>query len=394
MPKQRTVLTIFVATPGDVSSERAILEDVVRELNTTWGSTLGVQLDLVSWLTHARPGMGIDAQDVINQQITDDYDIFVGVMWTRFGTPTGRAGSGTEEEFNRALGRYHANPDSVKVMFYFKDEALPPSSLDLRQYEKIVEFKRHLGAEGALYWNFTADFESFLRLHLAREIQAWLSTQSSNNSGPSENLTVVGSTPAITSSVVEAEEERGLLDYAEAFSSHFAQLHDSQARLIAHLDHLNERIHERTDEQNKANAEHPGDFAVMKRIANGLAGDMQQFVTRVEAELPVFGSEMQETMQSFSMALTLAGDFGPGALGDMTELRSNVEKMAASLYGSMESTISFQQTIAGSPRLTTEYNRAKRSAVALLDRLTDEMRTGYSLLQQVLRAIDGLELPA
>ena len=44
-------------------------------------------------------GLGIDAQDVINRQL-GEYDIFLGIMNTRFGSPTHRADSGTEEEFD------------------------------------------------------------------------------------------------------------------------------------------------------------------------------------------------------------------------------------------------------------------------------------------------------
>jgi hypothetical protein len=114
----------------DVEDERGKLEDIIRELNESWSRMLDIRLDLVRWETHAYPGMGIDSQDVINEQIPDDYDLFVGIMWCRYGTPTGRAGSGTVEEFQRAKARYDENPSSVKLMMYFKDEPIPPSHLD------------------------------------------------------------------------------------------------------------------------------------------------------------------------------------------------------------------------------------------------------------------------
>ena len=47
--------------------------------------------------------MGSDPQQIINSQVSDEYDIFIGILWTRFGTPTERAGSGTEEEFSWSL---------------------------------------------------------------------------------------------------------------------------------------------------------------------------------------------------------------------------------------------------------------------------------------------------
>ncbi len=73
MARQEHVLSVFVASPGDVEAKRCKLEDVIRELNVTWSRELDVRLDLVRWETHAYPGMGTDAQDVINAQIPDDY---------------------------------------------------------------------------------------------------------------------------------------------------------------------------------------------------------------------------------------------------------------------------------------------------------------------------------
>src|SRR5713226_3508562 len=116
MARSETVVTAFLASPSDVEAERAKLEDVVQELNLTWSKTLGMRLDLLRWETHAYPGVGHDAQDVINQQIGDEYDIFIGIMWGRFGSSTERADSGTEEEFRRARERHEKNPH-VRTMF-------------------------------------------------------------------------------------------------------------------------------------------------------------------------------------------------------------------------------------------------------------------------------------
>ena len=58
-------------------------------------------LEAVRWESHCNPGVGSNVQSVINEQIGPT-DIYVGIMWKRFGTPTGRAGSGTEEEFKAA----------------------------------------------------------------------------------------------------------------------------------------------------------------------------------------------------------------------------------------------------------------------------------------------------
>lgn len=94
-------------------------------------------------------------------------------MWSRYGSATGRSGSGTEEEFTRALQRYRADPNSVRIMFYFKDAPLAPTAIDPEQLRRVANFRESLGAEGALYWTFRSleEFTQLLRIHLSRQLQ-------------------------------------------------------------------------------------------------------------------------------------------------------------------------------------------------------------------------------
>src|SRR5215204_7344364 len=110
MGRQTTILQVFVASPSDLKSERIALESVIRELNQMHSETTGAYLELIKWETHAIPGFGSDPQAVINEQIADKYDIFIGMLATKFGSPTPRAGSGTEEEFERAYERFIRSP--------------------------------------------------------------------------------------------------------------------------------------------------------------------------------------------------------------------------------------------------------------------------------------------
>ena len=126
MPTKITLYKIFLASPGDVKDERLIVKKVIDEINLGNYSTSGIKLELITWETHTHPSIGIDAQDVINRQLADDYDIFIGIMWNRFGSPTNRSESGTKEEFDRAFEKYKSNPKSTEVLFYFK--TTPPKS--------------------------------------------------------------------------------------------------------------------------------------------------------------------------------------------------------------------------------------------------------------------------
>jgi hypothetical protein len=169
MPKETTVLQVFVASPSDVNDERKLLDSVVAELNRTWSNSLGVTLELLKWETHTYPSFGTDPQAVINEQINQDYDAFIGIFWSKIGTETSRAISGSVEEFERAYARWRINNKSPEIMIYFKDEPIPPSKIDAKQIAALQEFKNSMSAKGGMYSQFedVSGFESSIRSHLS-----------------------------------------------------------------------------------------------------------------------------------------------------------------------------------------------------------------------------------
>jgi hypothetical protein len=243
MPHQEQILSVFVASPSDVSPERARLEEVVAELNLSWSRSLGIRLDLLRWETHAYPGFGVDAQEVINRQIPSDYDIFIGIMWHRFGTPTGRADSGSEEEFLRAKVRWDTDPSTLDLMIYFKNAPVAPSEMDGSQLSKIAVFRKTLGEEGGLYWVFqsTDDFASLLRLHLTRVVQKWQHTLSVARREHA-STSPVAQPSSITKPEAEDDDEVGLLELSEDFEEQFGDASDVIVRIVKATEMINKKI--------------------------------------------------------------------------------------------------------------------------------------------------------
>lgn len=167
MPITVKKIRIFVASPGDVETERDILDSVIKELNNTIAPDKGIVLELVQWETHCHPSMG-RVQGIINKQI-GKYDIFVGIMWKRFGSPTGVADSGTEEEFRLAYKAWIEN-DSPQIMFYFCHAPfMALNQMELEQLSKVLTFRKELQQKG-LTWNY-GDSDSFadvIRPHLVQ----------------------------------------------------------------------------------------------------------------------------------------------------------------------------------------------------------------------------------
>jgi hypothetical protein len=144
-------MRVFAASPSDVNEERDCLSKVVEELNRTLGRERNIVLELVRWETHVAPDMG-RPQAVVSRQV-GPFDIFVGIMWKRFGTPTGVADSGTQEEFDTAFG-YWKVTRRPRIMFYFNQASYTlrtPQEAD--QVRRVLEFRASLQKQG-LVWEY------------------------------------------------------------------------------------------------------------------------------------------------------------------------------------------------------------------------------------------------
>jgi len=88
---------------GVGSSGSGGLEEVVGRINGTDGDARGVRLEVFKWETGVVPQIGPKPQDVVDAQMPARYDVYLGIMKHRFGTPTEGYGSGPAEEFQDAL---------------------------------------------------------------------------------------------------------------------------------------------------------------------------------------------------------------------------------------------------------------------------------------------------
>lgn len=389
MARQETILSVFVASPSDVDEERNRLEEVIRDLNTAWARELGIRLELVRWETHAYPSFGEDPQAVINDQIPDDYDLFIGLMWYRFGTSTGRAGSGTVEEFQRAKERFDQDPSSLQLMVYFKDAPapVPPSKLDHSQLAKVTEFRSNLGDEGGLYWSFISleDFEKLVRLHLTRHIQTWRSKHSSETQRISNIESPIKKEESLDSETTDLEEEPGLLDLMEQFEDEFATLTEITERIAAATKEIGEKMRTRTAETKEfASGPDATNRKEAKRLIARAAADMDQYVQRMEAEVPLFSQHLNMGMNALVQAAAMAIEFKVKD-DDLVQVKENLEAVRgfSDTLTNVEGQITeFQDTIASLPRMTTILNRSKRSMVNVLQRLINEFRNGQAMARE------------
>jgi hypothetical protein len=180
-----TKIDVFFSAPGDIQKELAHAQWAIDELNETIGRDRRVFLQLRHWQSHTVPDMG-RPQGVITEQISD-YDVYVGVMWCRFGTPTGKAGSGTEEEFNLAYESWE-NSNRPRIMFYFNQSAYMPRTLEENdQMRSVLEFRDRISKVG-LTRNYETlhEFGRSFREHLAKFVLSRWESSSAGEEDPVE----------------------------------------------------------------------------------------------------------------------------------------------------------------------------------------------------------------
>lgn len=136
MPREGiTIYDLLISCPGDVNSYLGILKDSVENFNRTFGASNNIEVVTKHWSTDSYPESGNRAQELLNKQFVRGCDAAVVIFWTRFGTPTDKFGSGTEEEIEEMLSA------DKQVFMYFLDAPVNPSEVDMGQYQKVIDFK-------------------------------------------------------------------------------------------------------------------------------------------------------------------------------------------------------------------------------------------------------------
>lgn len=164
MAREAKTYELFIASPSDIVSEKKIIKDLCDEWYTNHGRYINVRIDTRDW-SQTYPIMGDRPQAIINSQIFDESDFVVALFWTKFGSSTGIADSGTEEEILRARSQ------NKPLLLYFSDKQKHPSELAQpqvqAQYQRVVNFKNKHQDDG-LYWTYKdeQEFEKSFRNHL------------------------------------------------------------------------------------------------------------------------------------------------------------------------------------------------------------------------------------
>src|SRR5688572_3251869 len=166
-------LRIFSVAPSDMTVERTKIEGIALRLKPL-ADSLNIVLEIIDWRAVV-PDMGRPEQVILDQINPTSWDVLIGILWHRFGTPPGNNNpntkqdyqSGTEEEFMTGyrLWNQYGRPH---IMMYRCTRNIPPKALNPDQYKRVQDFFKQFdattGEHPGLYQTFNTprDFENLL----------------------------------------------------------------------------------------------------------------------------------------------------------------------------------------------------------------------------------------
>ena len=163
MSYQATVINVMIASPTDVEEEPAIVRDVVHQWNSVNSEDTKIILMPLDWKTDSFPLMGSTGQQVINDQVLNRADLLIAIFWTKIGSPTIEAESGTIEEIEKHL------QSGKPTMIYLSSIPVVLESVNMDEFKVLQEFKKDLQKRGLIEkYDSLADFRDKLNQQLAR----------------------------------------------------------------------------------------------------------------------------------------------------------------------------------------------------------------------------------
>ena len=165
MTKYQTfkVFRIFIASPSDLAEERFALNEIINEVNKYAGNVAGWHIELMGW--EDALAQGNRPQSVINEDV-DRCDMFIGLLWKRWGTPTGGIrsySSGFEEEFESAIGRKKTSGQPDIKMYFKKIEDAHLTDPD-QQLSRVRKFRKNLESDKKVLFGQFDNIDDWKRL--------------------------------------------------------------------------------------------------------------------------------------------------------------------------------------------------------------------------------------
>jgi len=158
MSREIKKIIVLISCPDDVKKEKEMVKEVCNKISLIYRRH-DVEIKAIEWKEDFNHLInGERPQEQINREIeSSDYDIYIGILWSRFGDlHIYNKLAPTEEEFENALVKKKQNK-YIKIKFYFKTNSFKTlNKKEKEQKEAIINFKERIKKLG-LYTEFKSN---------------------------------------------------------------------------------------------------------------------------------------------------------------------------------------------------------------------------------------------
>lgn len=163
MPKEILQINVFVSCPSDVEDEKQIVRGVCEQITKLLSSSRSIQVKVIDWKKDVVPLItGEHTQSVIDKQIAEyDYDIYVGILWKRFGDKKSDGLTPTEGEFEDAFKRMEETKRPVMKVYFKTENFYPRNSYEVDQIGEVIKFKERIRDRNIGLYDDFKDKEDF-----------------------------------------------------------------------------------------------------------------------------------------------------------------------------------------------------------------------------------------
>ena len=387
--KEIKQINLFISCPGDIVDEINSIEVIVKEINKTYGKIGNFVIQIVHWNEDTYTDIGEDGQEIINSQI--EYDILIGILWMKLGTPTKRDKSGTVEEINRAI----KNPEKQQLIYFKTATPTNLNSINTSELNDVMLFKKEL-TNKLLYKEFesTEKFETLFRLNLSslikdKFIDEQKPIQSSNEIITAEKndkyQNIVSLIDEIENSTKGNFEDLDIFEMNENGYKCFERITSNLKTITGYLNKLTNNLNKGTDEINQAN--HIKDtrlkLSKAKKVVNRLSKELDQFNDEINSELPDFSENLKEVGKATSDILMTLRSYSQTEDNDVEE---NTLAYRNSMESAMNSTADMLKEVMKWPPINLKFNTSKRNTELTLKDLMKEIMFGLKLIDEALES--------
>ncbi len=224
-------IKIFVSCPGDVTPEKEEIKRLCKDFSDENRDNSNITFTVLDWKDYIG-SYGVRPQEQLNEYL-GSYDVYIGILWKRFGTNPGSKNSdgkenesGTEEEFYLAIDNYkiHSKP---QILFFLKNyDREPKNESETEQLLKVFQFVNKQKDSNVHYVNeFKSgnEFNSKI-VRLLKKIE----NETDYNSKVEEKKTLVGEETKLKIAGFKTEPVKLPQVYIERSTSHLKLIKDKQ----------------------------------------------------------------------------------------------------------------------------------------------------------------------